>query len=239
MPKMWVSSAADEVTDRRLDRVPLEPRLGVRIGEALGIGDAPASARRLGSTLGLLLGSLTPWPPDDRPVVSELELTRIKRYVDARVPSRLAAQIRMEVVGARPSPSSRRGRHGVRTSVLTGRASRSLSFGSSRPSLVGRCTGATATYAGTATIGSPRPPTSTPCSRRSKQIRRRSSGVDGRRALTSRTRRVRVNLANHKVRLSVFQASAGRRATMPSRGRPGRRPSRASPTRSFGFAEGE
>ncbi len=31
-------------------------------------------------------------------VLSELELTRIRRYVDARVPSRLASQIRMEVV---------------------------------------------------------------------------------------------------------------------------------------------
>lgn len=58
------------------------------------------------------------------PSLPDLDLARFRRYVDARVPARPAAQVRMEVVVRGTAvPSSSVGRRGERTLALSGRVS--------------------------------------------------------------------------------------------------------------------
>lgn len=126
----------------------------------------------------------------------ELDLARVRRYVEARVPSSVAAQVRMEgvvrgtvvtIVECRPPGRADLG--------PSGRVSRSPSSATTRRVPRRRPIGATATSAATHTIGSALRPTPTHCLPRSTQIRPPPSGVDGRyHTLDQRSRRARGGL---------------------------------------------
>jgi hypothetical protein len=134
-----------------------------------------SAARRRGRSL----SSLAPWPAQGAPCRSSISRgfsvmsTRAFRRAS---PPRSAWK---SWSAARRSPSSSAGRHGERTLGPSGRVSRSPSSTTTRRVPSGRSTGATATSAGTHTIGSALCPTSTHCLPRSMRIRRRSSGVGG------------------------------------------------------------
>ena len=118
----------------------------------------------------------------------DLDMVRVRRWADQRIPEHVRDEIRIEV-GVRGSSSV--GPRGGQTGIPSGPGPKSLSFATTKTSNTGRCTGPTGTVGGIATGTPSRPTRWSPSSRRSTRTRPASSGDDRRRTTDSSARGVR------------------------------------------------